>query len=406
MKELTSCLCCGSDTLRPYFNLGQQPPCNELLNSTEFKQAHVFPLEIQICQRCWHSQLKYAVNPEILFADYPYRTGVSETLRKHYYDLSQSVRGPDIQHVLDIGCNDGTLMSFYKDQGCITYGVDPYDVPERQGVDFFINDHWWEHIFMGRQFDLITATNVLAHNDYPERFLRLIAARLSARGKVVLEFPYAMELILQRQFDTIYHEHVSYFTAHSLRQLIRGTGLYVIEADEFGIHGGSLRIVLKPCQTGDEVELSVPLKRFIQHEEVAKLNQVETYTEFGLSVDRVCFSIAELLRQDRQEGRTLIGFGASAKSSVFLNYTNIPVEYLVDETPSKIGKYSPGKLVPIRSLEQLTNENRPLGIIIFSWNCLEESLYKIRKARGDKISQDVYYVYVPYFQRLNFINRT
>lgn len=401
MKEVHNCFCCGGVNLFPYFNLGHQPLCNNLLEDVQFSQES-FPLEIQVCRDCWHSQLRYVVDSEILFKDYPYRTGVSETLRRHYYALSQSVREKDIVHVLDIGCNDGTLLSFFKDQGCVTYGVDPYDVPGRVGVDFFIAKEWGEDTFRGRAFDLITATNVLAHNSYPEKFLRLVAQRLHSTGKAVLEFPYAMEMILQQQFDTIYHEHISYFTAHSLCQIIQDTGLYIAEADEFGIHGGSLRLTLRPCVVGEERELSEGINRFLSHEQEAKIYQISLYEEFGPTVNRMVRSITDMIQQDKHEGRTIVGFGASAKSSVFLNYTNIPVEYLIDETPSKIGKRSPGKMVPIEPLEKLSTDSRPLGIIIFSWNCLEESLYKIRKQRGDKISRDIYYLYVPYFKRLNF----
>lgn len=409
-KLLTSCLCCNSTELLPYLNLREQPPCNALLSSPS-QHEKFYPLTAQVCKRCFHSQLSIALNPSILYSDYTYRTGVSHTLRQHYQELAEQATDylarlvpNNKQHnlswsVLDIGCNDGTLLSYFKKHFFTTFGVDCCRV-EHSFIDYFYEQQWNEQLvkqFQGTDiwFDIICGTNVLAHNDYPKEFLRFCWKCLKpSSGIIVLEFPYARELIQHKEFDTIYHEHISYFNVNSFLNLLDETGLYVREVYTNAVHGGSIKFYLMACPYGTERHWHTnELARLIMDEQDAGLNSIGTYTTFQWKVNEAKEQLRNVVQQQREQGRGIVGFGASGKGSVLLNYCDINLDYIVDETPVKIGKYSPGKKIPIVPLSRLQEDLRPLAHLVLSWNCMRESLDKIWNAR--KNPADTYIQYVP-----------
>jgi len=377
-----------------------QPPCNSLYDGVSTEEK--FPLEINVCETCWHSQLACVPsNMERLFRNYPYRTGVSQTLVNHYRGLANHIKeyiDIPITKVLDIGCNDGTLLKNFVSSST-TYGIDPWKV---EGVDVVVDNfiqRYWDKFtsaqLQGRQFEVITATNVLAHNTNPKKFLQLAVPHLDWEGIMVLEFPYSRDLIEHVEFDTIYHEHVSYFNANSFWKLLEGTGLYVQYIEIIEVHGGSLRVFLSRCHPTEENKYHTGnLSAIIAKEKSLGLHSVRPYDEFSDKVEQLRYDVQTLCSDMLRRQRILCGFGASGKSSVFLNYTSLPLKFIVDETPAKIGKFSPGWHVPIVGLDYLMQEAGPLDIFIFAWNCLSECLDKLRLMRDPTID-DQYIIYVP-----------
>ena len=399
-KTLRSCLCCGGESLHPYLNLGQQPPCNWLHDGSAMQAPQVFPLETVVCTQCFHSQLTIAVDPKILFSNYTYRTGVSRTLVDHYSKLARSASdvylsiNPSRPYIayqgeslnaIDIGCNDGTLLHALGLMGWYRIGVDPCEVSEvKNNTDQFFESPWNAELRYNKDFtsvkaDLITATNVLAHNDNPKEFLRNVAYKLESDGIFVVEFPYARDMIKHCEFDTIYHEHISYFNANSFRHLCKNTGLYVYQVNELGVHGGSLNFVLRPCQAGHEDGLHCEkLWDLIENECQIGLLNLATYNEFQKKVDSLSNWLRTTVNQSVEEGRSVIGFGASGKSTVVLNYTKVKPERIIDQTPSKIGKLSPGLDIPIFPLESLRSMTGYYDVVILAWNCYDECCVKIQ----------------------------
>jgi len=394
--------------------MGKQPICNSLKeNARSFDET--FPLETFRCLECLHIQIGIAVDPKILFSNYPYRTGVSETLRNYYGNLAENCsklikdKEKDSVNILDIGCNDCTLLSCFTALGYTnTYGVDPYEPPDRKPIREFINEPWQRGV-TDNKFDLITATNVLAHNDSPKQFLVGCASHLKDNGFIVLEFPYSFDLIRFVQFDTIYHEHISYFNAHSVLKLVEGTGLEIISATATGVHGGSLRIVLQKERKSKRINAAncSSIEKLIESELYSGIIHEDMYESFQWKADGIVRQIKDILAHQKLKlGRSVVGFGASAKGSVFLNYAKIDfLSAVIDETECKIGKLIPGVNIPIISLNDI--DSAAIGdsvFLIMSWNCMEESVSKLKKVRHDESTYefaDKYLTYQPIIRLRN-----
>jgi len=407
-KILPKCLCCGSTLLMDCVDLGRQVPCN-WLREPGSEPLQAFPLETRICSFCSHMQLRETVEPATLFSNYTYRTGVSFTLCQHYKDLAESAinfhrlsnysnthwRRNELV-VMDIGCNDCTLLSYFGQNGLKTVGVDPCEVSDHKPVDMFVESPWNEDV-MGRLMndkirpDIITATNVLAHNSYPQNFLSMCNMALHNDGIIVIEFPYAKDMMKNCEFDTIYHEHVSYFSVKSFTSMLVGTGLYVAEVEQHLIHGGSLRFILRKTERFVESQQHcMNLRSLLEIEEAAGLHDMGTYAKFGELVKQRATELQFEMNLLISNGYTPIGFGASGKGAVMLNYTGIKLEYIIDETPCKQGKLSAGRDIPIFPLERLHDEPRPLAVVIMAWNCFEECRLKlshnVRNAKTELVS--------------------
>lgn len=413
-SRLQFCLCCNGSKLKPYLDLGIQPPPNAFHKESE--EVQKFPLEIQVCQQCWHSQVVYAVKPDILFQHYPYRTGVSQTLIEHYNNLARAsadhVKGllPNEKEpaILDIGCNDGTLLRAFGKLGFDLYGADPCNVLVNDGnnndtdKEIKLREMYWGSggvpmDWMGK-FHIITATNVLAHNAYPKQFMRDARKCIHYRGIMVLEFPYAKDLINECLFDTMYHEHVSYFLMSSFHALIKDTGWAIEKANVIGVHGGSLRIILRPCILGCEFAHDENVRTMKNDEQSLRLYTVEPYNQFENNVDSIRHRLYELIKQDSVNDPFIVaGFGASGKGTVMLNKFNLPMQYILDETPAKQGLLSPGKDIPVYGLEYLRDNTQPrrTKFVIMSWNCLRESIDKLKTNHPDQKRGDTFITYVP-----------
>jgi len=292
--------------------------------------------------------------------------------------------------VLDIASNDGTLLSLFKDRGCEVCGVDPAtnlkSLAEAKGVPTICS--FWDIPLantLKKEFDIITAFNVFAHVDDIESFIQACSIALRDDGMVILEFAYAKPLIDNFEFDTIYHEHLSYFTAHSFGKFIQHTDFYIFDAELVPVHGGSIRFCLKKKPGQDCGQLAD-----IMNQE-SDLYSIKKYEDFSYQVRKNKKDIREIISDFRNSNQKVIGFGASAKGNTMINYFDIDLDYVVDDTPNKQGKMIAGKNIEILKPEVLADEYRP-NIIILAWNFYDEILSRIKEIRLNKPYKIVKYV--------------
>lgn len=377
--QLNNCLACGSSNLFSYLDLGKQPLANNYQKEPE--ELPKYPLQANYCTNCSHSQLSIAVNPSEMFKDYKYVSGTTQTLKDHFEQLIPLCVGHG-KEVLDIGCNDGTLLEVFRRYGFRIYGVDPAEniaeITKDKGIEVLV-DFWSAKTSfkMTRSFDVITACNVFAHNLNPLDFLKGCYRVLNPTGILLIEFPYSFETIKHTQFDQFYHEHINYFNAHSFITLAERAGFHIKDVALFPIHGGSIAFVLQKLFS----PICEKARALVVKEEKEGLHQFHTYSDFQRRVDRSVSDLQIACQLSTQPPRKkVIGYGASAKSSVVLNYGKLPgIEYIVDDNPLKHHLYCPGSNIPILPPDVLATETEELKVIMFSWNFQKEIQKKIKE---------------------------
>jgi SAM-dependent methyltransferase len=387
------CLACGEELLTPYFNLGDQPLANSYSDRPDSEvKSKVYPLMTQLCVICSHSQLTEIVPPEVMFKNYLYVSGTTETLRRHFERLAQDAieRGKFVKpNVLDIGCNDGTLLECFKDLACgELLGIDPAEnlapLCKEKGIEV-ISDFWNANTAQrlqnekGRLFDIVTACNVFAHNQSPRDFLKAVKFVLSSEGMLVIEFPYGKNTIQTRDQGQFYHEHINYFTVKSFTTLAYQVGFEVLDVLESAIHGGSIRFYLR-----SGTRICDKAKGLIELERVAGSHEIRTYRRFDSAVQDNWMDLARIL--DRCE-TPIIGYGAGAKTTVLLNspfrkmFDISKIAYVVDDNPLKHFKYIPGtdiQIIPPGAHDISTAEVR-VTHLLFIHNFKEEIVQRLRR---------------------------
>lgn len=369
-KILTRCRICQSDKLELVLDLREQPLANKLLSNPNEKYL-TYPLQLMFCKGCRHGQLSIVVDPTTLFAgNYPFLAGQSATWRTHCQALARTFGRPHIK-VLDIGANDGTLLQEFGQYNLDTIvGVEPSAVegPYKK-VRAFWNPETAKYVVdKYGQFDLIMATNVFAHVDEPYKFLDAVSMALKPGGKFVFEVPNLVNLIRECQYDTIYHEHLSYFSWSSLyRMVAKRYDLFLVKAERVQIHGGSILVVLS------NLRVQPVFPSFIEDHRCI----VDNIFHFDEKVASENFNIADTLSTTFG---SVYGYGASAKACVRLNYGKTWSDRLIcvfDDALSKIGKWIPGVNLPIIS-PSLIKEVQPDVIIPLSRNIADELEAKAR----------------------------
>jgi SAM-dependent methyltransferase len=391
--EVTACRACGSAELGRVLDLGRQPLANSYVR--EPAELPTYPLELLICRRCFLGQLSMVVRPDLMFREYLYVSGVSRTFREHFDGLAgralEWVAARPAQ-VLDLACNDGTLLEAFRRRGAVVRGVDPAGnlVALAQGKGLEVVEGYWPQARSSASgpFDIITACNVLAHVAEPREFLRAALESLAPGGAVVVEFPYCRSMVLNREWDTIYHEHLSYFLMGPILRLADGLGAAVIRAELVPIHGGSLRLALQPSRGGHCAEA----QRLAESESRDGLNELATYHAFAGAVEETCGSLLRVVGDQATAGRRVIGFGASAKGNTLLNCAGLSLDYIVDDSPLKHGYLTPGRNIPIRSPEALDREEKDLAVLLLAWNFAREIVAKVRARRPDRDDRVIHYV--------------
>lgn len=381
VRAVKSCRVCGSDALEQYLDLGMMPLANNLAPSDiEAKQMQRFPMQVQVCTACWLSQLTAVVDPKVLFSHYAYRSSISRTYVDHCRSMAKSVGaelglGKD-DLVVDIAGNDGTLLAEFSDElGVAVLNVDPATnltkISEERGVPA-INDFWSADV--ARQVvekyarpKLITATNVFAHVDDVRGFVAAAKDCLGDDGALMLEFPYGVDFIEHREFDTIYFEHLSYVLVEPVRQLAESLGMQVFDVQKQDIHGGTARVFIG-AEGSHDVRSSVA--EFIGREKQGGYHDIDIYRDWNGEIDGLIDSLSAEIRALKASGARLAAFAASAKGNTLLNACGLDadtIDYIVDDTPEKIGRFSPGTGIPIVSRDALAAEP-PDYLVILAWN--------------------------------------
>jgi SAM-dependent methyltransferase len=360
---LTGCLSCGGTQLNRVLDFGDRPLANALLDRPLAQTAR-YPLALVECPCCGHWQLAQAVDASAMFpAGYPYRAGVTDTTRRHFADLAGAcasrVAG---RRALEIACNDGTMLRALAREGFTVCGVDPAP----QAPDFDILRAFWStdaaaRLFPQRQFDLVCASNVLAHVPDPVDFLSAIAQILALDGVAVVEVTDTERMTGSARWDLIYHEHLSYFRESTLALVASRSGLRVDAIERVPAHGGSIRAWLSKRESSAD--------RFA----AAVWQQIETLRAMLIAAPR-----------------PIIGFGAPAKAALLIEEVGVRFDYLADDTPAKIGKYVPGSRCKIRPLSALAREPGPVTIVLLAWNFPDEFAAWMRANRPAGTDRVIY----------------
>jgi len=392
-KELKECLCCGSQNLSLTLDLGIQPMANSFLES-ENDEELTFPLVLNLCRDCYHLQLSHAVNPDLLFKNYLYVSGTSQTLRDYFdwfanYTLGYFEERP--KSVLDIACNDGSQLNSFKALGLKTYGIDPatnlHPISSQSHeviCDYFKQEHVAHYL---NRVDVITAQNVFAHNDYPLDFLRQCKAIMHDKSVLFIQTSQA-DMVKNNEFDTIYHEHLSFFCANSMNELAQRAGLHLIGIEKTPIHGNSYVFVFSKQPREGNVE------QVLREERNLGLQTPATYVEYARRAQKAVSDLKETIIAYRAEGFVIAGYGAAAKGMTLLNFGNISLDFIIDDNPLKQGRFSPGMRIPVVGIDML-NECQDLNVafVPLAWNFFDEIKRKIKTARDN--SNDVFVRYFP-----------
>jgi len=393
-KQLTECLCCGSERLKLVLNLNEQPLANSFKKTAEETEPY-FPLHLNICEDCTHLQLSHAVNPDLLFKNYLYVSGTSQTLRDYFdwfagYSFEHFADAP--KAVLDIACNDGTQLNSWKKLGLKTYGIDPAEnlhpisSVEHEVICDYFTDKYTYH-YKNKNLDIINAQNVFAHNSYPLEFLKQCKEIMHDDTVLFIQTSQA-DMIKNNEFDTIYHEHLSFFNANSMNELAKRAGLYLTGVNKTPIHGNSYVFVFRKQPHDGNLE------QVLKEERELGLQDMNTYLAYA---DR-CHSIVEDLKETIEHYRLLdyliVGYGAAAKGNTLLNFGEIYLDYIIDDNPLKQGLYSPGLNIPVVSIDKLTEyDSAKVLFVPLAWNFFSEIRNKI-KAKRDR-EGDVFVRYFP-----------
>jgi 2-polyprenyl-3-methyl-5-hydroxy-6-metoxy-1,4-benzoquinol methylase len=400
-SKLKECLACGSSHLRLTLDLGEQPLANSYKDSPDQIQES-FPLAINRCEKCYHVQLTHAVNPELMFKEYLYVSGTSNTMRQHfdwfanftkeYFNFANAARP---MNVLDIGCNDGTQLDYYKEKGLNTYGIDPAEnLYERSSKNHIVYKSFFGMDFVVNHpetYDIITAQNVFAHNYDPAKFLCAVRNIMNSDTLLFVQTSQS-DMILNNEFDTIYHEHINFFNINSMNELCKRKELYLIDVVKCPLHGNSYIFVISKNKS---IRRQSHIQNLIDMERKAGLMSEQTYIDYAKKCEEVVSELRNVSNDYNRfdVGFSVIGYGAAAKGMTLLNYSKIKLDYIIDDNPLKQGKYTPGSNIPIVSSDVLKDIKNGILFIPLAWNFYDEIRSRIKSVRDNKY--DLFCKYFP-----------
>jgi 2-polyprenyl-3-methyl-5-hydroxy-6-metoxy-1,4-benzoquinol methylase len=381
-----TCRFCGQSLDKIFVDLGMSPLANSYLTAAQLHQMEPFyPLRVYICANCLLVQAEEFETPESIFNDYAYFASYSDTWLQHakaYTDAAvQRFELGKHSLVVEIASNDGYLLQYFVARGIPVLGIDPAanvaDAALKKGVPtmvrFFGESTARELVAQGMKADLIVGNNVLAHVCKLNDFVRGMKLVLKPNGVITLEFPHLMRLMEENQFDTIYHEHFSYFSFITVEKVFVAHGLTLFDVEELSTHGGSLRIYARHTE-----DTSKPIGDRVKHlrmrEQDTGLLSLETYLSFADKVRATKYTLLKFLIKAKREQKSIVGYGAPAKGNTLLNYCGIRsdlLDYTVDRSPHKQAHFLPGTHIPIYCLEKI-KETRPDYVLILPWNLKEE----------------------------------
>jgi SAM-dependent methyltransferase len=378
------CLLCPNGKVDQFLDLGATALANQFLRADEIDSPEPkYPLRVGLCRSCAHVQLMDSVPPLEMFENYLYISSASDTLKNHLWDLSDELVGryrpgaADL--VIDIGCNDGTLLHGFQRHGVRTLGVDPAQnlaaFTSGNGIerytDLFGAATAQDIVSKWGQASLVTATNTFPHIQDLSDFIRGIQTVLKPGGVFVIEMHYLLDLVEQVAFDTIYHEHVSYWALGPMKQLFERHGMSIVDAGRLPLHHGQLRVHV---QRQGEGPIHSGVAELLAAEKAAELDRFETYLRFAERAKKIKTDLHEMLVAFAQNGRRVAGYGAPAKGNTLLGFLDISPEllpYIVDISPLKQGLFTPGTHIPVVAPERLLAD-QPDYVLLLAWNFVDE----------------------------------
>lgn len=390
------CRACGAPLRHVFADLGTSPLANAFLSGDQLDRMEPhYPLRAYVCADCLLVQLEQFETPQNIFSEYAYFSSYSASWldhARHYAQYAISRFGlTAASQVVEVASNDGYLLQYFKQSGIPVLGIEPAenvakvaqsrDIPTR--VEFFGKRSAQQLSEQGVQADLLVGNNVFAHVPDVNDFVAGLALLLKPGGTITLEFPHLLQLIAESQFDTIYHEHFSYYSLLSASSVLQRHGLEVVDVEELSTHGGSLRVFAMHANRAGANKTVRPASLLARERECG-LDRMETYLAFEKRVRAAKRSLLRFLVDAVEQGRSVVGYGAPAKGNTLLNYCGIRtdlIEYTVDKNPYKQGRYLPGTRIPIFPPERIA-QTRPDYVLILPWNIRDEIVSEMADIRG------------------------
>jgi SAM-dependent methyltransferase len=390
-----SCRFCGAEQLHTFLDLGMSPLCEAYPSAADLNRGEIYyPLLVFVCGRCFLVQLRKYESPERIFSDYPYFSSYSDSWLKHAEKYCEKMAarfglGPQ-SFVIEVASNDGYLLQYFVQQRVPVLGIEPAGNVARAAIDmgvptlvrFFGSQLAKDLASEGRCADLIVCNNVLAQVPDLNDFVEGLYTLLKPDGVLTLEFPHLLRMIERNEFDTIYHEHFSYFSMHTTVRILEAHAMRAFNVEELTTHGGSLRVY--GCRAENHTyKTEASVRTVIAEEERAGLASVEGYATFTQQVRKTKLTLVDFLITAARQGKSVAGYGAPGKSATLLHYCGIGrdlIEYTVDRNPKKQGRYLPGTHIPIHHPSRL-RETRPDYVLILPWNLKDEIMAQLQFIR-------------------------
>lgn len=396
------CRHCQAEITLPLVDLGSAPPSNAYLTSKTLKSPEKwFPLRVLVCEQCWLVQTEDFTQAHELFdSDYAYFSSYSSVwlshAEKYVADMIKRFSLNDKSHVVEVAANDGYLLQYVIAAGIPCTGIEPTDstaaAAEKKGIeivkDFFGMRLAKKLVNAGKQADLISANNVLAHVPDINDFVAGFACLLKPQGVATFEFPHLLRLVEEKQFDTIYHEHFSYLSLNAVNRIFKLNGLKIFDVEEIPTHGGSLRVYAQRKDTGKR-HCSKSVQKLLKHEVQVGMTNVSYYADFQGKIDAIKNSFLSFLLDAKQHKKSVAAYGAAAKGNTLMNYAGVRpdlVQFVVDRNPTKQDKFMPGSRIPIVDENRLKSAKTDY-IIVLPWNIRDEIVQQLDyvKAWGGKL---------------------
>jgi 2-polyprenyl-3-methyl-5-hydroxy-6-metoxy-1,4-benzoquinol methylase len=394
-RNLRGCLFCGTPLRHTFVDLGMSPLCESYVSKEQLNSMEPFyPLHAYVCEKCFLVQLDEYVSPEHIFTEYAYFSSYSDSWVQHmkrYCDMIvERLKLDTASFVVEVASNDGYLLQHFVAKKIPVLGIEPAaniaEVAEAKGiptlVKFFGEETATELVQKGKRADLVAGANVLAQVPNVNDFVRGIKILLKSRGVVTIEFPHLMRLMEENQFDTIYHEHFSYFSFVTVERIFAAHGLTLFDVEEIPTHGGSLRIYGRHADDNTH-PITSHVVELRSREEAAGFMRMEHYSVFTERVMETKRKLLEFLIAAKRKGKSIAGYGAPGKGNTLLNFCGIRTDFLdytVDRNHYKQGKFLPGTHIPIFSPEKI-RETKPDYVLILPWNFKEEIMEQIAYIR-------------------------
>src|SRR5213593_932798 len=392
---MATCRFCSEPLRHTFVDLGMSPLCESYVTAEQLNQMEPFyPLHAYVCARCFLVQVQEYVSPEGIFTEYAYFSSYSDSWLAHakaYVDMIAGRLGLTAASlVIELGSNDGYLLQYFAAKGIPVLGIEPARnvaaAAVAKGVPtvtkLFGRQTALELVAEGKRADLLLGANVLAQVPDVNDFVAGMKLLLKPGGVITMEFPHLMRLMEENQFDTIYHEHFSYFSFTTAERIFAAHGLTLFDVEELSTHGGSLRIYARHAEDSSK-PVSVRATKLRAREESAGLNRLDTYASFTDQVHETKRRLLEFLISAKRKGKHIAGYGAPGKGNTLLNYCGVRTDFLdytVDRNPYKHGRFLPGTRIPIHPPEKI-RETRPDYVLILPWNLKDEIMEQVSYIR-------------------------